>query len=107
MQHSGSLDCLSPAELRLLIRQKDSRIRTTTGLADGYQQAGVVVLPNHLADDFEAFCRSNPAPLPLLYRSQSGETSCPPLAKHADISTNQPAPSSHLSSLPPPSPLLL
>uniref|UniRef100_A0AAQ5ZLX4 Uncharacterized protein n=1 Tax=Amphiprion ocellaris TaxID=80972 RepID=A0AAQ5ZLX4_AMPOC len=61
-----------------------------------YQQAGVVVLPNHLADDFEAFCRSNPAPLPLLYRSQSGETSCPPLAKHADI-----------SSLPPPSPLLL
>ncbi|XP_054862099.1 putative hydro-lyase OCAR_7359/OCA5_c07590 isoform X2 [Amphiprion ocellaris] len=87
MQHSGSLDCLSPAELRLLIRQKDSRIRTTTGLADGYQQAGVVVLPNHLADDFEAFCRSNPAPLPLLYRSQSGETSCPPLAKHADIRT--------------------
>uniref|UniRef100_A0A3P8SAS3 D-glutamate cyclase n=1 Tax=Amphiprion percula TaxID=161767 RepID=A0A3P8SAS3_AMPPE len=88
MQHSGSLDCLSPAELRLLIRQKDSRIRTTTGLADGYQQANVVVLPNHLADDFEAFCRSNPAPLPLLYRSQSGETSCPPLAKHADIRTD-------------------
>uniref|UniRef100_A0A3P8S808 Uncharacterized protein n=1 Tax=Amphiprion percula TaxID=161767 RepID=A0A3P8S808_AMPPE len=80
MQHSGSLDCLSPAELRLLIRQKDSRIRTTAGL-----QAGVVVLPNHLADEFEAFCHSNPAPLPLLYRSQSGETSCPPLAKHADI----------------------
>uniref|UniRef100_A0A3P8S6B9 Uncharacterized protein n=1 Tax=Amphiprion percula TaxID=161767 RepID=A0A3P8S6B9_AMPPE len=81
MQHSGSLDCLSPAELRLLIRQKDSRIRTTAGLAEGR----VVVLPNHLADEFEAFCHSNPAPLPLLYRSQSGETSCPPLAKHADI----------------------
>uniref|UniRef100_A0A3P8SAT3 D-glutamate cyclase n=1 Tax=Amphiprion percula TaxID=161767 RepID=A0A3P8SAT3_AMPPE len=52
------------------------------------KQANVVVLPNHLADDFEAFCRSNPAPLPLLYRSQSGETSCPPLAKHADIRTD-------------------
>lgn len=51
----------------------------------GYQQANVVVLPNQLADDFHAFCRSNPAPLPLLYRSQSGETSCLPLAQHADI----------------------
>lgn len=51
----------------------------------GYQQANVVVLPRRMADDFEDFCRSNPAPLPLLYRSQSGETSCEPLAKHADI----------------------
>ncbi|XP_041827373.1 D-glutamate cyclase, mitochondrial isoform X2 [Melanotaenia boesemani] len=51
----------------------------------GYQQANVVILPNQLADDFEAFCRRNPAPLPLLYRSQSGETSCPPLAEQADI----------------------
>ncbi|KAM9842013.1 D-glutamate cyclase, mitochondrial isoform 2-T3 [Aulostomus maculatus] len=54
----------------------------------GYQQANVILLPNHLADNFEAFCRSNPAPLPLLYRSQSGETSCPPLARHADIRTD-------------------
>lgn len=54
----------------------------------GYQQANVVILPAHLANDFEAFCRQNPAPLPLLYRSQSGETSCLPLAKHADIRTD-------------------
>uniref|UniRef100_A0A8C4GHZ8 D-glutamate cyclase n=1 Tax=Dicentrarchus labrax TaxID=13489 RepID=A0A8C4GHZ8_DICLA len=52
------------------------------------EQANVVVLPNHLANDFEAFCRKNPAPLPLLYRSQSGETSCQPLAKNADIRTD-------------------
>uniref|UniRef100_A0A3B5MDG8 D-glutamate cyclase-like C-terminal domain-containing protein n=1 Tax=Xiphophorus couchianus TaxID=32473 RepID=A0A3B5MDG8_9TELE len=56
----------------------------------GYQQANVVVLPRRMADDFEDFCRSNPAPLPLLYRSQSGETSCEPLAKHADISQTEP-----------------
>ncbi|KAM4541631.1 D-glutamate cyclase, mitochondrial [Odontesthes bonariensis] len=88
MQQPANLDCLSPAELRLLIRQKDPRISATTGLANGYQQANVVILPAHLADDFEAFCRSNPAPLPLLYRSQTGETSCPPLAGHADIRTD-------------------
>ncbi|XP_032356022.1 D-glutamate cyclase, mitochondrial isoform X2 [Etheostoma spectabile] len=54
----------------------------------GYLQANVVILPNHLANDFEAFCRKNPAPLPLLYRSQSGETACPSLARCADIRTD-------------------
>ncbi|XP_058471224.1 D-glutamate cyclase, mitochondrial isoform X3 [Solea solea] len=88
MECSSKLPCLSPAELRLLIRQSDSRISTTTGLAKGYQQANVVILPKHLAEDFEAFCHSNPAPLPLLYRSQSGETSCLPLARNADIRTD-------------------
>ncbi|MEQ2176908.1 hypothetical protein GOODEAATRI_032984, partial [Goodea atripinnis] len=53
-----------------------------------YQQANVVVLPTSLADDFESFCYNNPAPLPLLYRSQSGETSCVPVAKNADIRTD-------------------
>ncbi|XP_060938265.1 D-glutamate cyclase, mitochondrial isoform X1 [Limanda limanda] len=88
MELSGDLKCLSPAELRLLFRRNDSRKIKTTGLAEGYMQANVVILPNHLADDFEAFCQSNPASLPLLYRSQSGETSCPPLARHADIRTD-------------------
>ncbi|KAM7404101.1 hypothetical protein PAMA_004498 [Pampus argenteus] len=88
MEQLDPLSSLSPAELRLLIRQEDYRIRSTTGLANGYQQANVVILPSHLAKDFEAFCRSNPAPLPLLYGSQSGETSCPPLAKQADIRTD-------------------
>ncbi|XP_037341837.2 D-glutamate cyclase, mitochondrial isoform X4 [Pungitius pungitius] len=54
----------------------------------GYQQANVVILPNHLAKDFEEFCRRNPAPLPLLYHSRSGETSCTPLARNADIRTD-------------------
>uniref|UniRef100_A0A1A7XQA6 Chromosome 14 open reading frame 159 n=1 Tax=Iconisemion striatum TaxID=60296 RepID=A0A1A7XQA6_9TELE len=56
----------------------------------GYQQANVVILPSHLANDFEAFCRSNPAPLPLLYHSQSGETSCDPLATDADVRSDIP-----------------
>ncbi|XP_038585589.1 D-glutamate cyclase, mitochondrial [Micropterus salmoides] len=54
----------------------------------GYLQANVILLPSHLANDFEALCHRNPAPLPLLYRSKSGETSCPDLAKHADIRTD-------------------
>ncbi|XP_071770386.1 D-glutamate cyclase, mitochondrial [Centroberyx gerrardi] len=58
---------------------------STSVMDSGYQQANTVILPSHLANDFQTFCRSNPAPLPLLYRSQSGETSCPPLARDTDI----------------------
>ncbi|PWA16344.1 hypothetical protein CCH79_00004339 [Gambusia affinis] len=65
-------------------------LRRHSSSSQGYQQANVVVLPRRMADDFEDFCHSNPAPLPLLYRSQSGETSCEPLAKHADIRLNLP-----------------
>lgn len=35
MEQSRNLKSLSPAELRLLIRNEDPRIRTTTGLANG------------------------------------------------------------------------
>lgn len=54
-------------------------------LLTGYQQANVVILHKSLADDFEAFCRANSSPLPLLYRSKCGEWSCPPLATGSDI----------------------
>ncbi|XP_061742092.1 D-glutamate cyclase, mitochondrial-like [Nerophis ophidion] len=53
----------------------------SSNCSKGYRQAHLVILPKHLADDFEAFCHSNPAPLPLLERRQWGEHSCPPLAK--------------------------
>ncbi|XP_076835343.1 D-glutamate cyclase, mitochondrial [Brachyhypopomus gauderio] len=51
----------------------------------GYLQANVLILHKDLADEFEAFCRANHSPLPLLYRSKPGEWSCPPLAAQADI----------------------
>ncbi|XP_055011416.1 putative hydro-lyase BLi00500/BL02808 [Boleophthalmus pectinirostris] len=54
----------------------------------GFQQANVTMLPVSLAEDFEAFCRMNSAPLPLIYRSCPGETHCPPVAKDADIRTD-------------------
>ncbi|XP_061742357.1 D-glutamate cyclase, mitochondrial isoform X2 [Nerophis ophidion] len=53
----------------------------SSNCSKGYRQAHLVILPKHLADDFEAFCHSNPAPLPLLERRQWGDNSCPPLAK--------------------------
>ncbi|KAJ3613729.1 hypothetical protein NHX12_019975 [Muraenolepis orangiensis] len=90
MEWKKGLSIMSPAELRLSIRRKDRGIVTTTGLANGFQQANVVILPRFLADDFQVFCSLNPAALPLLYRSGPGETACPPLASSADIRTDVP-----------------
>lgn len=88
MEPCSELTSLSPAELRRLIKQDDPRIRSTSGLAAGYQQANVAILPKQLAADFQLFCQQNPAPLPVLYCSQPGETSCPPLAESADVRTD-------------------
>uniref|UniRef100_A0A8C6WXQ0 D-glutamate cyclase n=1 Tax=Neogobius melanostomus TaxID=47308 RepID=A0A8C6WXQ0_9GOBI len=88
MDQRNSLSSLSPFELRQIIRTEDPRIKTTTGLAYGFQQANVLLLPSALAKDFEAFCRNNTAPLPLLYVSKTGEASSGPLAQNADIRTD-------------------
>ncbi|XP_068195183.1 D-glutamate cyclase, mitochondrial-like [Antennarius striatus] len=88
MARLANVKSLSPVTLRMLIRQEDPRIRVTSGLANGYQQACVIILPKNLANDFEELCHKNPTPLPLLHRSQPGETSCLPLAKNVDIRTD-------------------
>jgi len=41
-------------------------------MADGYVQANLVMLPAGDADDFQAFCQSNPIPCPLLERTPPG-----------------------------------
>ncbi|XP_067336171.1 D-glutamate cyclase, mitochondrial isoform X2 [Channa argus] len=64
------------------------RVFSNASMSSGYCHASVIILPDCLANDFEAFCHRNPAPLPLIYRSQLGETSCPPLSRHTDIRTD-------------------
>ncbi|XP_028923583.1 D-glutamate cyclase, mitochondrial isoform X1 [Ornithorhynchus anatinus] len=84
------LRSLLPSAVRGLIRQKKFNIRNTSGMAEGYKQANVVILHKSLADDFEKFCRANSGPLPLLYRSQPGERTCPALSADSDIRTDCP-----------------
>ncbi len=60
-----------PAELRA--RCRDGSFRgTTSGLAPGFAQANLVVLPGALAADFRRFCERNPRPCPLLHDAESG-----------------------------------
>ena len=64
--------------------------RPTPGLAEGHAQANLLVLPAALADDFEAFCRANPRPCPLLERLPIGSPHPREMAESADVRTDLP-----------------
>ncbi len=75
---------LTGAEARRLIRNGEWT-GTTSGLAAGYAQANVVILPQENADDFERFCALNPKPCPLLGRTAPGDPHPRGLAGGADV----------------------
>jgi uncharacterized protein YcsI (UPF0317 family) len=62
----------------------------TAGMASGYTQVNLVVLPSLLADDFDAFCRLNRKPCPLLERTDAGEYEPRQMAPGADLRTDLP-----------------
>jgi uncharacterized protein YcsI (UPF0317 family) len=63
----------------------------TTGLAPGYVQANLAVLPASDADDFVAFCRTNAAACPVLAVGQPGDPRLPELGDDIDVRTDLPA----------------
>src|SRR5262245_52199434 len=62
----------------------------TAGLAMGYVQANLVVVPRELADDFRAFCEHNPKPCPLLDVTAPGDPEPKRVAPGADLRTDLP-----------------
>jgi len=62
----------------------------TAGLAPGYVQGNLAVLPGALAGDFLRFCQLNPKPCPLLAASAPGDFRLPTLAEDLDIRTDLP-----------------
>jgi uncharacterized protein YcsI (UPF0317 family) len=62
----------------------------TSGLADGFAQANLVVLPAEFAHDFREFCRRNPKPCPLLDVTDPGNPVPSRLAADADLRTDLP-----------------
>jgi len=81
---------MAPAlEARRAIRAGE-RTAHTSGLAPGYAQGNVVILPERLAGDFLRFCQRNPKPCPLLAVSEPGEPALPELGEDLDIRTDVP-----------------
>jgi len=62
----------------------------TSGLAPGYAQGNVVILPQGLAADFLRFCQRNPKPCPVLAVSEPGEPLLPTLGRDVDIRSDVP-----------------
>src|SRR5437660_967385 len=64
--------------------------RPTAGLALGYVQANLVVVPRDLAFDFLLFCQRNPRPCPLLDVTDPGSPEPSTVAPGADVRTDLP-----------------
>lgn len=62
----------------------------TSGLALGFVQANLVVVPKDLAFDFLLFCTRNPRPCPLLEVVGPGSSQTEIVARGADLSTDLP-----------------
>ncbi len=80
---------LTPKEIRNLIR-KGKWDKPTSGLAMGYAQANLVILPQKYAFDFLLFCQRNPKPCPLLEVLEPGEFRTKFLSLDADVRTDVP-----------------
>ena len=63
----------------------------TPGLARGYVQANLVVVPHEFAFDFLLFCHRNPKPCPLLDVAEQGNPEPRVVTPGADLRTDLPA----------------
>ena len=79
---------LGPAEIRKLCRTGALR-GPTAGLADGYVQTNLMIVPQSFAFDFLLFCQRNPRPCPLLEVLEAGNFT-PRCAPGADLRTDLP-----------------
>lgn len=62
----------------------------TSGLAPGFVQGNLAILPASLAADFMLFCHLNPKPCPLVGVSERGNPHIPSLGEDLDIRTDLP-----------------
>jgi uncharacterized protein YcsI (UPF0317 family) len=89
MQRPPSVVAQTGHAARLAIRGGD-HAGPTSGLAPGYVQGNLAILPDALARDFLRFCQLNPKPCPLLASSSPGDWRLPALGDDLDIRTDLP-----------------
>src|SRR5437868_13703726 len=79
----------SGADVRRRARSRELN-GPTPGLAMGYVQANLVIVPRDLAFDFLLFCQRNPKPCPLLDVTEPGSPEPRFVAPGADLRTDVP-----------------
>ncbi|KAF5636496.1 DUF1445 domain protein [Fusarium sp. NRRL 52700] len=65
-----SLNDMTGAEARLAARSSNLD-KSTSGVASGYVQANLIILPSRYANDFRNLCARNPVPCPLIAESRT------------------------------------
>ena len=63
---------------------------STSGLAPGFVQGNLAILPRDLAADFLRFCTLNPKPCPIIGLSEPGDPRVPALGADLDLRTDLP-----------------
>src|SRR5262245_5619366 len=63
---------------------------TTSGVANGYVQGNLAILPEKFASAFHRFCQLNPKPCPIIGMSDVGDPRIPALGLDLDIRTDVP-----------------
>ena len=63
---------------------------TTAGIANGFVQGNLAILPEKLAASFHRFCQLNPKPCPIIGMSDVGDPRIPSLGIDLDIRTDLP-----------------
>jgi uncharacterized protein YcsI (UPF0317 family) len=86
---NAEFDRADPRALRLAARY-GAFGGVTAGLAPGFVQGNVCILPREFAADFRLYCERNPKPCPLLAVSEPGDPRLPSLGEDLDIRTDVP-----------------
>ena len=84
------LQTLTPARLRQRIRD-GQHSGNTSGLAQGYVQCNLAILPSEWANDFLRFCQLNPRPCPLVGMANAPGDVTLPLLGDIDIRSDVPS----------------
>lgn len=87
--HSRHYSDATAEQVRLAIRNGDWK-GPTSGMASGYVQVNLVILPEHAAAHFMRFCQANPRPCPVVAVSEPGERTPATLGANLDIALDVP-----------------
>src|SRR5918998_5347537 len=89
MEQKAPVQDMEAREVRALIRDNEYA-GPTGGLAAGFAQANLVVLPGEYAFDFLKFCVRNSKPCPVLEVTEAGSPEPIVTAPGADLRTDVP-----------------
>src|ERR1700694_5845675 len=87
-QGPHSEEMLPSLQARLACR--NGMAASTAGIANGFVQGNLAILPEKLAASFHRFCQLNPKPCPIIGMSDVGDPRIPSLGIDLDIRTDLP-----------------